>query len=265
MSEEVVSSQKAGVSSQNGEASSQQEAAEVKPVVLYDVSARNKFVFGSGDEPDPETDFVFIFGPVTDERYVQFRNSMNVHGRQDELKENVRKAAEELWNDTVVAIENVDYPEGADWKELVESDHKVASMNNVLAVAAFTKLRGKLKLGEASPEIVITTEAYFNGEITEQQHHLVKKSEELMKRFDRINKKTLKQEKIQGLKKLKPSFRFIPQDEAFGELYDAMFISVEGFQAPASTTACDIVPLRFKTSVINEVFSSQISQKSLGK
>ena len=120
---------------------------------------------------------------------------------------------------------------------------------------------GKLRLGELQAEQTIVTEVWFNGQVVQQQHVLKPKTLEWEKKFERIQKKRFREEKIKGLHRRKPTIEFIPQDDKIGELYDEMVIDALGFAA----TAPGRVPLRFKTLVINYVFAPKLDQKSLGK
>ena len=73
----------------------------------------------------------------------------------------------------------------------------------------------------------------------------------------RIQSKRFKEEKVGGSLKRKKSIRYVPQDEAIGQLYDEIAISVEGFPRPDPMD----VPLRFKTAVIHEMFASRLDPK----
>jgi hypothetical protein len=116
----------------------------------------------------------------------------------------------------------------------------------------------RLDGGHGSPgTTVVITEAYFNGEVVQQQHFLRPTTDELTKKYARIQAKRFKQEKVGGLRR-KPKVEYVPQDARIGELYDEMSIEMTGF---TRTGTFPDVPLRFKTFVIHHIFGETVAEK----
>ena len=121
-------------------------------------------------------------------------------------------------------------------------------------------------MGPAENTQTVTTECFFNGEVISQIHVLTATTFELEKKYERIQSKRLKQEKITGLRNRKPKIEYIPQDDKLGGLYDDILVSVTGFgTAFEHLNETYTVPLRFKVAVINYIFAPTIEQKNLGK
>jgi hypothetical protein len=226
-----------------------------KPVAVYDASAKNRFEFEIRHNGGVY-DVAYIFDALEDSRYLQWIHEFNVKGNEDSVSEESREATCRLWDDVIGEVENIEYPEGADWKSLIDHQEKIDSLNQFLAVAIVEqeKQPGKLRLGTDSvPTEVMVTEAWMNGEIKQQTHTLKPKTIELEKKYSRIQGKRFKQQKVGGLRS-KPKIEYVPQDEKIGELYDEMKIAAEGFKG-------DVIPLRFKTTVIHEIFASKLDPK----
>lgn len=262
MSEELDSSkQKAEgsenvVTLQNNVASYSPDDAK-KP--FYDAEARNRFEY----EVEGGAEIAHVFGPLTDERYMQWNREFKVRGTEDDIKEEAREASVRLYDDIIVAVENIDYPEGADWRALLDSKYKIEALNDLLAVAIVEAEKGestKLKLGSVDDTQTVVTEAWFNGEAVQQTHTLHKRSFELEKRFDRIQAKRSKTEQTRGLRR-KAKVEYVPQDDKLGLLYDDMCVSVSGF----TLTGENAIPLRFKVLVMTYVFGTKSKAKNLGK
>lgn len=234
------------------------KAQDSSPV--YDARARNRFDFTLHRGSD-SYELGILFDPLTDERYMQWNHELKVRGDQDEIEESSREATAALWDDLVPEVEGIEYPANADWKALFPTSAKVESVNNLLAVAIVTdegQKGKKLVLGASQPTQTITTECWFNGEIARQSHVMAARTIELEKKYARIESKKVRQEKIGGLNKRKAKIEYVPQDEAKGELYDEMQISAKGF-------AGDVIPLRFKTIVVDFIFAPTLSPKTMGK
>ena len=225
----------------------------------YDAAAKNRFEFEI-EQGGEKYDIAQVFKPLTDERYMKWLRDLNVSSKGDEVSENSRQATADLWDELIAGIENVDYPEGADFRDLIESSDKVRALNEFLAVAVVepesdgTK---KLRLGEKATEQTVRTECWFDGEVLTQTHVLAAKTFELEKEYDRIQQKTSRTERTRGLRG-KPKVEYVPQDDRLGQLYDKMLVRSEGF-------AAGIVPLRFKTLVIGYVFAPSLRAKTVGK
>lgn len=231
------------------------------PKPIYDAAARNRFEF-EVEQGGVKYDIAPVFGPLSDERYMKWIGDINVRGTQDgETTDDGRDAMVALFDDIIVEVGNIEYPDGADWKSLIDSSIKVESLNQFLAVAIVEpegQKGGKLRLGELQSNQTLVTECWFNGQIVQQKHLMQPKSLEWEKKYERIQKKRFREEKIKGLHRRKPTIEFVPQDEHIGELYDEMCSVHAGFVG-------DVVPLRFKTLVINYIFAPKLDQKSLGK
>lgn len=230
-----------------------------KPLVIYDADARNRFEY----EVEGGSEIAHVFGPLSDERYMQWNRDLKVRGNEDDVSEEAREASVKLYDDLIIEVENIEYPEGSDWKSLLDSQYKIDALNDLLAVAiveAEPEKGGKLQLGtpEAAAQQTITTECYFNGAIVQQTHVLVKRTFEFEKKYDRIQAKRTKQQKIGGLRRRQANVEYVPQDDKLGGLYDEMFVSADGF-------ANGRVPMRFKVLVMHNIFGPKSKAKNLGK
>lgn len=267
MLEEVTSNQPAISSSGEGNvlqipivtepvtAAVPQPAADNRTV--YDADARNRFEY----EVDGGSEIAHVFGPLDDDRYMQWNRDLKVRGNEDDVNEEAREASVKLYDDLIVEVENIEYPEGADWKALLDSQYKIDALNDLMAVAiadAEPEKGGKLQLVPETDNQTIKTECYFNGEIATQTHVLVKRTFEFEKKYDRIQAKRTKQQKIGGLRRRKANIEYVPQDEKLGGLYDEMFVKAEGFVNGR-------IPLRFKVLVMHNIFGPKSRAKNLGK
>lgn len=231
------------------------ETGPKPPAAVYDPDAKNRFEY-KYKEDGFVYDIAFIFGPVSDERYLQWIREFKVSGNDDDVSEESREASCRLWDDLILEAENVEYEKGADWRSLIDNQEKIDSLNDLLAVAvveAAEPAAGRRKLGGSTTQTVVT-EAWVNGEAVQQRHELQKKSFELEKKYSRIQAKRFKQTTVGGALKRKPKIEYVPQDEALGRLYDEMLVKAEGF-------ADERIPLRFKTTVMHELFASKLDQK----
>jgi hypothetical protein len=239
-------------------------AAKAKEqTVAYDAAAaRNRFEY-EVSEDGQKFDVAHVFGPLDDDRYMQWNRDLKVRGGggNDEINEEAREATAKLWDDLIVEVENVEYPEDADFRTLIDSQEKLDAINDLLAVAIVepeATSSGKRQLvpkGE-NPTQTIVTEAYFNGQVSQQTHVLKAKTFEFEKKFQRILGKRLREEKTRGLRR-KPKLEYIPQDDKMGGLYDEMHVSSENFVGAT--------PLRFKVLVLQYIFAPKLDQKPLGK
>lgn len=226
----------------------------------YDPAARNRFDY-SVVRNGLKYEIAFIFGELSDDRYLQWLKEFKISGDDDNVSEESREASVRLFDETVNAVEGVEFDEGVNWREFIPSSEKIQALNDLLAVAIVEtekKADGKLRLGPGENTQVIITEAWQNGEIRQQEHRLVETSIELEKKYSRIQSKRFKQEQTRGLRR-KAKVEFVAQDEKLGDLYDEMITLASGFTEAAT------VPLRFKTAVIHEVFAPTLQSKSLGK
>jgi hypothetical protein len=238
------------MSEETQEASSEQLAV----VSQYDATANNRFEYEVRHDDGLKYDTAHIYKPLSDERYLQWIREFKVKGNEEDVSEESREASVRLWDDQILEVENIEYPEGADWKALIDPQQKIESLNDFLAVAIVdddAKASGKIRLGVENPTQTVTTEAFFNGELVRQKHTFKKKSFEHEKKYSLIQSKRFKQEVVKGLHKRKPKIAYIPQDEKIGELYDELLISSEGF-------ADGNIPLRFKTTVVHSIFASEL-------
>ncbi len=228
----------------------------------YDARSENRFEYDI--ERDGLTYSVaHVFGPLTDERQLQWLNDLNIRGAGDEeisKTETSREATVKLWDDLIVRLEGVEFDEGLNWKDYIPASEKIAAINDLFAVAINTdtkKAAGKLRLDpKADSNVVIRTEAYRNGEILIQTHTLRQPTFEDEKNYSRIQARRIKMEQTRGLRR-KPKVEYVPQDARIGEIYDSLVVSAEGF--------ADEIPLRFKTTVVHYLLGKQLEVKSLGK
>jgi hypothetical protein len=223
--------------------------------VLYDADARNRFAF-SVREGMEKYDTAHIFEPLSDPRYMQWQREFKIKGNEDDVSEEAREASVKLWDDQIFQVENIDYPDGEDWKALISPAEKIEAINAYLAVAIGDDIhenKGQRRIGQTAT-VKIPTEAFFNGDIATQIHEMRPVSLELEKKYSRIQAKRFKQEKVGGLRNRKAKIEFIPQDDKLGELYDEMFVGQEGF-------VNGVIPLRFKTTVIHHLFGEKLDQK----
>lgn len=224
----------------------------------YNVEAKNRFEYEVRHNGQTY-DTAHIYNPIGDDRYLQWLREFKIKGDEEDVSEDAREASCRLWDDVIAEVENIEYPEGADWKSLIDSQQKIDSLNDFLAVAIAEddeKTKGKIPLGVDTATQIVVTEAFLNGDIVKQKHVLREKSFEFEKKYARIQGKRFKQEATKGLRR-KAKIEYIPQDEKLGELYDEMFISVEGITGAT--------PLRFKTTVIHHIFAPTLDAKKLGK
>lgn len=227
---------------------------------LYDANAANRFEFEAhiGSE---RYDTAHVYGAISDERYIQWIDDFKIKAKgEDNVHEESRESDVKCWDDIIIEVENIEVPEGADWKALIPASEKSEGLKQLFAVApveADEKTNGPRRLGTSATEQVITTEAWFNGKILQQRHILTPKTLELEKKFERIQAKRTKTEQTRGLRR-KPIVEFVAQDDKLGKLYDEMLVRTEGF-------AGDIVPLRFKTAVMYYVFAPTLDPKLTSK
>lgn len=216
---------------------------------LYDAEAKNRleFKFPSGGS---EYDVAFIFLPVSDDRYLTWLRDFKLQGDGERMDEETMASTCTLFDDICESMENVEF-DGDDWKALVPIRQKIDATNNLLAVAAFdpeSKGDGPLKLTAQTTRVVLT-EAYFNGSIVQQKHILKEETIEWKKKYSRVQAKRFRREITRGLSR-QAKVEYVPQHTKLAELYDEMLVSNEGF-------AGNVVPLRFKTNVIEHIFESE--------
>ncbi|MEO8650494.1 MAG: hypothetical protein ABI539_15130, partial [Acidobacteriota bacterium] len=96
-----------------------QTPQDEKPQKFYDAAAKNRFEYEVKHDGFLY-DVAHVFGPITDERYLQWSREMKVSGNEQEISEETREAAVRLWDDLIVEVENIDYPPDADWKTLID-------------------------------------------------------------------------------------------------------------------------------------------------
>lgn len=221
--------------------------------MVYDARANQRFAFEI-TEGGEKFRTAHIFKPLTDERYIKFLKDTKIRGEKDKLEQEVNAAQISLWRDLIDSIENVDVAVDTDFRDLVDADvEMIPAINAFLPVSIWepdTTSDGKRTLGG---NLVVTTEALFSGQLVYQKHTLKRKTDEFAKMYDRLVDNEYRREKIGGLRR-EVAMEYHPQAKARGELYDKMFVSVEGF---AGSKATD-VPLRFKTVVINSIFQAAL-------
>lgn len=222
--------------------------------VIFDADARNRFEF-EVREGVKLYETAHVFNPVSDDRYMQWLRDFKMRGSENELDEESREATCRLWDELIITVENINVPEGKDLRDVIPSPEKVEAVSAFMAVAIAAdteKQTTARNFDDEAPQTVLT-EAWFNGEITTQRHELRRVNVEWQKRYAQIAAKRFKQEKVGGLRR-QPKLEYVPQDHRFGELYDQMLVSNDGF-------AGGKVPLRFKTVVIEHLFGERLSQK----
>ena len=246
---------------QSGAESKESGAREEKTVQIYDPAAKNRFEF-TVREDGVKYEIAHIFGELTDDRYLQWLKDFNVRGTEDDVEENSREAACKLWDDLIDRVEGVEFEEG-DWKSFVPYSEKVEAVNQLTAVAIgededVKPATGPRRLGPATATVTVITEAWFNGDVTQQRHELRAKNAELEKKYARIQGRRFKQDQTKGFRK-KQKVTYVPQDEKLGDLYDEMVIGATGFAVGFDNKST--VPLRFKTAVVHEIFASPVEAK----
>jgi hypothetical protein len=230
-----------------------------QPVIQFDADAKNRLEFEI-KENGLIYEVAHIFNPLEDARYLQWISEFKIKGDEDNVDEHSREASIRLWDDIIERVDNVEFESPEAWKSTIPDKEKIDSVSSFLAVAIVDgeeRAEIKLRRGGVNPDQTVITEAWFNGEVSQQKHTLAAPSLELQKKYARIQGKRFKQQKIGGLRG-KPKLEFLPQDSRIAELYDEMVISTEGF-------VNNKIPLRFKSSVIHAVFSSTLDVKNLGK
>lgn len=237
------------------------QPAEENPQVenvatIYDAALRNRLSFDYKHSDGLIYDIRPLYEPLSDDRYLQWLREFNLSGNENQVDESSREASAKLWDELVAEVGNIEYPEDTDWKGFFDNQSKVDMISRFLAVAIADSLEtatGKLVFGATAENRVIVTECWVNDEIAQQRHELRPKSTELEKKFARILSKRFKQEKVGGLRR-KPKIQYVPQDHLIAELYDDLKVSAEGF-------ANDVIPMRFKTLVMDEYFASKVAEK----
>jgi hypothetical protein len=221
---------------------------------VYDADARNRFEFDVREGVE-KYETAHVFNPVSDERYMQWLREWKIKGTEEMMDEEGREAGCRLWDDLIFQVEKIEFPEGVDFRPLISSQEKLEALQQYLAVAIgadIVKVKGNRQLGDAATQTVVT-EAWFNGEVSKQTHVMKRVAVEWQKKHSRIAAKEFKKENIGGLRR-QPKVEYVPQEHRYGELYDEMCVSREGF-------ANDKIPLRFKTIVISHLFGERLSQK----
>lgn len=232
------------------------KAAE-PPAPVYDADARNRFPFNVR-EGVKLYETAHVFEPLSDERYMQWLREFKMRGNEDMLDEESREATCRLWDELIFEVEKFKVPEGKDLRELILPAEKIEAISAFMAVAigADIEKTDSVRTFNENATQTVVTEAYFNGEIAVQTHVLKQAGLEWQKKYSRISAKRFKQEKTGGLRR-QPKVEYVPQDHKFGELYDEMFVSQEGFVGGK-------IPLRFKTVVIEHLFGERLSRKKSG-
>lgn len=230
-------------------------ASEEKGPIVYDPSGKNRFVFELRDG-GYAYDVAFVFGPIDDdERYLRWLREFRIRGTEENVEEESAEASQRYWDDVIDSVD-MDVPEGVDFRTLISRDEKLHSLKDALAVAVVDEAKkadGRFSRTSVGETRTVVTECWSNGEPVRQTHVMRGKTRELEKKYARIEQARFKKENIGGLRR-KARVEYVVQDHKLGELYDEMRISVGGF-------AGEIVPLRFKTAVVHEIFSSEIDQK----
>lgn len=219
---------------------------------LYNPNAEQRFEFEvEGEDGIYKT--AHRFKPLAEERYFDYVKAIEISEDQNVVENSVRQAFNDLWNDLIIEVENVELEEGQELKTAISPEEKNKAIEALLAVAVVPpeNVKGVRKL-VSSDQKTILTEAYFNNSVTRQTHILKAVNEEWKRRFIRIRASQIEEKKNSGLDG-QDKYKFIPQDIAFGELYDSMLLNVSGFEG-------ETVPLRFKTTVISSHFAPKISK-----
>ena len=226
---------------------------------FYDATASQRYEYVV-EENGEEFETAHLYSPKfnSDELYLDWIKSWNISTKSDsEADQKYEESTSAFWDNCIEKVENFE-TEG-DWKSRISAGEKLQGMVNLLAVAVkVNPAKGKLRTGAVSETQTVITEAYWNGiaaENTCQQKHVItnKDREEYRKKYNRIQTKRFKQEKVGGLRRT-ANVIFIPQNEAIGNLYDEMMIEAEGF-------VDNKIPLRFKTTVIHHLFESKLDEK----
>jgi hypothetical protein len=232
------------------------EEKKEKPPVIFDAEARNRLEF-TVREGVKQYETAHVFEPISDDRYIQWQREFKIKGNEDNVSEEAREASVRLWDDIIFAVEKVKFPEDTDFRQWIPPLEKVGAIRDLLAVAIsedIEEVTDDRVFGNESKTVNVGTESFFNGDIAMQIHVMRPVSLELEKIYSRIKGKQYKQEKIGGLRNRKAKIEYVPVDDKFGELYDDMFVSADGF-------AGGKIPLRFKTTVVHHLFSEKLDQK----
>lgn len=222
----------------------------------YDANAQQRFEF-EVTEGGVKYDTAHLYQPLSESRYIEFLHSIKAKGNEREAEENEIEVKTALWNDLVSDVENLDKGGLDNWKDLIDYGEKRESLEKYLSVAVVepeTKSTGMRQLINNDVDVV-TTEAFFNfPNVVTQTHKLKKKNDDWRRKYSRIKQRVWKVEQTKGLRR-DPKVEFVPQDEAFGGLYDEMKIEATGFKD-------NIIPLRFKVRVIHYIFDdSKLDEK----
>lgn len=235
------------------------ETTQMQEEKVFDPAAENRFEY-SVTEDGQRYDVAHVFDAVSDERYLQYLNEFKISGDEDDVKEEGREASVRLWDELISRVDGIKYDDDTDWRSFFPANEKIQGVADLLAVAiddgSDAPASGPRTIGPKIEQTVIT-ECMSNGDVLRQKHVLRVPTFELEKKYARIAGKRFKREQTRGFRK-KTTVTYIPQDKAFGELYDEMAISTYGFVG-------NVVPLRFKTAVMHYVFASKLEPKSLGK
>ncbi len=235
------------------------EVKTEKAAPIYDAEAKNRFEF-TAREGVEQYETAHVFKPLSDERYVKAIKAMRIRGNADDVTEESREALCSLWDDQIDVVENTQFPNESDFRKFIGSNEKLEGMRAFLAVAIaadIVEAKGPRILGDADRTQKVLTEAWVNNELAVQTHVLKASTFEWEKKYARIEQKQFKRETTRGLRR-QPKIEYVPQDERYGELYDEMFVSQEGF-------ANGVIPLRFKTLVVSHLFGEKLNQTPLGK
>lgn len=237
------------------------QAAAEKPPVVYDASAEQRYQFEI-KENGRKFKSAHRFKPVDDERHFEFVGHLLQieYGEQAAAEKNAaeKQTIVDFWRNQIIEIENVEIEDGSDFHDFADADNEIVPMTTMLLAVVVKNAKaasGKRQFGTAksSETQSVRTEAFFDGLPVEQTHTLKAKSDEYQKKYNRLQRSQYKVERTEGLRR-EPKLEIVPQHKAKGLLYDEMYISSTGF-------ADDIVPLRFKVVVIDDIFSASIDPK----
>lgn len=226
---------------------------------FYDATVAQRFEYVV-EENGEEFETAHVYSPKfnDDEIYLDWTKGWDIRtNSKGEADETYEKATVNFWDKVIEKVENFDG--GEDWKTKIPAEEKLEGISNLLAVAVATnQATGKVRTGAISETQTIITESYFNGikpeNVVKQKHVLTNLNrDEWKKKYNRIQSKRFKQEKVGGLRR-EPKILYIPQNEAIGGLYDEMMIETDGFVDKN-------IPLRFKTTVIHHIFDSKLDEK----